>query len=61
MWQSAMENHPGTEFDRLSPLKVPTLGATLLGTVNYPAELRIRFSELRILLEALQTDSEKAK
>jgi len=61
MLQSAKENHPGTELDRLGPLKVPTLGASLRGNSNYPAEVRIRFSELRIVLEALQTDSEEAQ
>jgi hypothetical protein len=53
--QSAKENHPGTELDRLGPIKVPTLGKSLLGNFNYPAEMKIRFSELRIVLEALQT------
>jgi len=57
--QSAKENHPRTELDRLGPLEAPTFGQSLLGNVNYPAEMRIRFSELRIVLEALQTDSEK--
>ena len=61
MWQSAKENHPGTVLDRLSPLKVPTFGESLVGNVNYPAEMRIRISELRIVLEALQTDSEIAE
>jgi hypothetical protein len=61
MLQSAKENHPRTELDRLGPLKVPTLGASLVGNINIPAEMRIRFSELRIVLEALQTDSENAK
>jgi hypothetical protein len=32
-----------------------------VGNVNYPAEMRIRFFELRIVLEALQTDSERAR
>jgi len=61
MLQSAQENHPGTELDRLGPLKTPTLGESLVGNVNYPAEMRIRISELRIVLEALQTDSENAE
>jgi len=61
MLQSAKENHPATELDRLGPLKVPTFGKALVGNSNYPAEMRIRFSELRIVLEALQTDIEKAK
>ena len=60
LWQSAMENHPGTELDRLGPLKLPTFGEYLLGNRHVPAEMRIRFSELRIVLEALQTDSDKA-
>ena len=61
MLQSAKENHPGTELDRLGPLKVPTFGESLVGNVDYPAEMRIRIAELRIVLEALQTDNDKAK
>ena len=57
----AQENHPGTELDRLGPLKAPTFGKSLVGNFNYPAEMRIRISELRIVLEALQTDSENAE
>jgi hypothetical protein len=61
MLRSAQENHPGTELERIGPLKVPSFGQSLVGNVNYPAEMRIRFSELRIVLEAFQTESEKAK
>jgi hypothetical protein len=61
MLESAQENHPGTELDRLGWVKGPSLGASLVGNFNYPAEMRIRFSELRIVLEALHADSDKAK
>src|SRR4029077_6258753 len=32
---------------------------SLVGNVNYPAEMKIRIAELRIVLEALQTDNDK--
>jgi hypothetical protein len=58
LWEMAVDNHPGTDVDRLGPLKVPKDYSR--GNIISPSEMKIHFSVLRMVLEALQTDSDMA-